>query len=238
MRTLLYLSCGLFFSLIFTKTYAQVAIGTTTPDDGSALQVDSKVGALVPPRMTDAEMRAIPTPLDGSIVYNNTASSLFLYSSGIWNDLTRPDLPSAVLRKEYPENSTNGIVKTGTNTYYNFPLKQEDVTFIDNSFFQIVAEGTIKILEQGNYMISSGFSVNNLPSGNKKFIIGVYRNTNLIGYLVRGNVNFDTEPNEWGTSGVLVFSLHADDEISLRYVLNNGGTPLNARFFNIGIIKL
>ncbi len=226
------------FGLQSFEATAQVGIGTTTPDDGSALQVDSKVGALVPPRMTDAEMLAIPSPLDGSIVYNNTTSSLYLYSSGEWNDLTRPDLPSAVLRKEYEETSTNGIVNTDNNQYSNFPLDQSDVTFIDNSYFRVVSNGTIRILEKGNYMISSGFAVNNLPAGNKKFIIGVYRNNTLIGYLVRGNVNFPSGPNEWGTSGVLVFSLNTNDDLSLRYVLNNGGVKLNARFFNIGIVKL
>jgi len=233
-----YIFCFLLILVFCQPALSQVAIGTTNPDDGSAFQIDSKVGALVPPRMTNSEMLAIPSPLDGSIVYNNTFSSLFLYSSGTWNDLTRPDLPSAVLRREYPSESTNGIVATGNNTYYNFPLNTADVTSIDNSYFQITGNGTLRILEGGNYMVSSGFAVSNLPSGNRKYIIGVYRNNSLIGYLVRGNVNFPSGTNEWGTSGVLVFSFNANDVVSLRYVLNNSGTSLNARYFNIGIVKL
>ena len=55
---------------------------------------------------------------------------------------------------------------------------------------------------------------------------------------MRGNVNFPSGTNEWGTSGVLVFSFNANDVVSLRYVLNNSGTSLNARYFNIGIVKL
>ncbi|MEH6406126.1 MAG: hypothetical protein V7767_02505 [Leeuwenhoekiella sp.] len=218
---------------------AQVGIGTTVIDDGSALQIDSTIGALVPPRMTESQMQTIPSPLDGSIVYNTTSSSLFLFSSGLWNDLTRPDLPSVVLRKDYASNPDNDIVNTTNNTYFPFPLNTSEVKSIDNSFFQIVSDGTVKILKDGNYMISAGFSVSNLPTGDKKYIIGVYKGNNLLGYLVRGNVKFPTDAtNEWGTSGVLVYALKANDQIRLSYVLNNGGSTLDARFFNIGIVKL
>ncbi|RXG24462.1 hypothetical protein [Leeuwenhoekiella aequorea] len=224
--------------LLFNHTVAaQVAIGTTNPDDGSALQIDSTVGALVPPRMTDAQMRAISSPLDGSIVYNKDISSLFLFSSGNWNDLDRNDLPSLVLRKVFTD-TTNTVVQTQTNTYAKFPLNSGDIENQDKLYFNIVSDGTFKILQGGNYMISAGFSVTNLPSGDKKYIIGVYRNNTLVGYLVRGNVNFPSGTNEWGTSGVLVFKLNAGDVLDLRYVLNNNGNKLAAKFFNIGVIKL
>lgn len=226
----------LFFNFVLQ---AQVGIGTVNVDDGSALQIDSTIGALVPPRMTETQMLAISSPLDGSIVYNSTSSSLFLFSSGTWNDLTRPDLPAVVLRKDYEASPDNNVVNTATNTYYPFPLNTPELESIDNSFFQVVSNGTIKILQDGNYMISAGFAVSDLPSGDKKYIIGVYKGGNLIGYLVRGNVNFPSGSiNEWGTSGVLVYSLKANDQIRLSYVLNNNNVNLDARFFNIGIVKL
>ena len=219
--------------------FAQVGIGTVNVDDGSALQIDSTIGALVPPRMTETQMQAIASPLDGSIVYNSTSSSLFLFSSGTWNDLTRPDLPAVVLRKDYAAEADNDVVNTATNTYYPFPLNTPEIESIDNSFFQVISDGTIKILQDGNYMISAGFAVSDLPSGDKKYIIGVYKGSNLLGYLVRGNVNFPSgTANEWGTSGVLVYALKANDQIRLSYVLNNNNVKLDARFFNIGIIKL
>ncbi|MEZ7494440.1 hypothetical protein QO206_03020 [Leeuwenhoekiella aequorea] len=229
--------CLVFFILFNHTIAAQVAIGTTNPDDGSALQIDSTVGALVPPRMTDAQMRAIPSPLDGSIVFNKDISSLFLFSSGNWNDLDRNDLPSLVLRKVFTD-TTNTVVQTQTNTYAKFPLNSGDIENQDKLYFNLVSDGTFKILQGGNYMISAGFSVTNLPSGDKKYIIGVYREDVLIGYLVRGNVNFPSGTNEWGTSGVLVFKFNAGDKVDLRYVLNNNGNKLAAKFFNIGVIKL
>ena len=230
--------CIYIFLFFFLSSKAQVAIGTTTPDDGSALQIDSTVGALVPPRVTDAQMNAISTPLEGSIVYNTTTSALFLFSSGTWNDLTRPDLPSVVMRKDYADDPNNDIVNTGNNTYYSFPLNTANVTSIENSYFEVTGNGTIKILQNGNYMITAAFSVNNLPANNKKYIIGLYRNGDLTGYLVRGNVRFPDGTNEWGTSGVIIYTFNAGDSVNLSYVLNNDGNTLNARFFNIGIVKL
>ena len=218
---------------------AQVGIGTTTPEPSSALQIDSTTGGFVPPRMTNEQMNAIPTPLEGSIVYNTTFSALFLYSSGTWNNITRPDLPSIVLAKDWGANDDNNLVQTNTNTYYNFPLNVDEIASTEENFFTVTANGTIQVKKDGNYMITAGFAVNSLPTGGHKYIIGVYKNStsNLIGYLVRGNVVMEAD-DEFGTSGVMTLPFNANDKIILRYVLNNGGTSLDARFFKIGVIKI
>ena len=225
--------------LITATASAQVGIGTTTPESSSALQIDSTTGGFVPPRMTNTQMNAIPTPLEGSIVYNTTFSALFLYSSGTWNNITRPDLPSIVLTKDWGADDDNNLVQTTTNQYSNFPLNVDEIASTEENFFTVTANGTVQVKKDGNYMITAGFSVNSLPIGGHKYIIGVYRNntSNLIGYLVRGNVVMESD-EEFGTSGVMTFPFNANDKIILRYVLNNGGTPLDARFFKIGVIKI
>lgn len=225
------------FLLILSTATAQVGIGTTSPAPGSALQIDSTTGALVPPRMTNTEMSAIQNPLEGSIVYNSSFSALFMYSSGTWNNITRPDLPSIVLSKDWGENNDNNLVQTATNTYYKFPLTQSEVLSNEPNFFEVTGAGTIKIKRKGNYMITAGYSVNMLPAGSHKYIIGVYRGSTLIGYLVRGNVVMQTD-DEFGTSGVMMLPFEANQTISLQYVMNNGGVPLDARFFKIGIVKI
>lgn len=233
---------GLFFYLIILffiaiPATAQIGIGTTTPASGSALQIDSTTGGLVPPRMENSQMNAINSPLEGSIVYNKTFSALFMYSSGTWNNITRPDLPSIVLSKDWGVNDDNNLVQTQNNTYYNFPLTQEEVLSNEPNFFTVTANGTIQVKKEGNYLITAGFSVNSLPSGSHKYIIGVYRGSSLIGYLVRGNVVMQTD-DEFGTSGVMMLPFQKNDKISLRYVMNNSGAPLDARFFKIGIVKI
>lgn len=240
----LYPKRGTFELLIFLIFFAfsataQVGIGTDSPAASSALQIDSTTGGFVPPRMTNMQMDDIPTPLEGSIIYNTTFSALFLYSSGTWNNITRPDLPSIVLSKDWGENDDNNLVNTEVNTYYNFPLNQDEIASTEENFFAVTANGTVEVKKSGNYMITAGFSVNSLPIGGHKYIIGVYRNntSNLIGYLVRGNVVMESN-EEFGTSGVMTFPFNAKDKIILRYVLNNDGMQLDARFFKIGVIKI
>lgn len=232
-----------FFSLLaiflftLSSVTAQVGIGTTNPAPGSALQIDSTIGALVPPRVTNTQMNAIPSPLEGSIVYNSTFSALFMYSSGTWNNITRPDLPSIVMSKDWGPGNDNNLVQTATNTYYKFPLTQAEVLSNEPNFFTVTSNGTVRVTKDGNYLITAGFSVDLLPTGSHKYIIGVYRGSTLIGYLVRGNVVMQSD-DEFGTSGVMMLPFKANEQISLQYVMNNGGVPLDARFFKIGIIKI
>ncbi|KJJ37987.1 hypothetical protein [Aequorivita vladivostokensis] len=223
------LSCTLLF-VFFSTAQSQVAIGTTTPDDGSAFEIESTLGAFVPPRMTDVQMRNIPTPLDGAVVYNTTTQSLFVFSNGSWKTTTNPTL---VL------NRAGGTVSTMNNTYYNFPLNSTHVQINDPTTFTISANGTIVINKTGTYAISASFSTSNIPSGSHKYIIGAYRNNSLVGYLSRGFVSVPgTGTDYFGASGILTYYLNAGDILELQYVLNNDNNPLNAAFFNIGITKM
>lgn len=230
---------GLLFIFLFAFSLlnAQVGIGTVDPAPGSALQIDSTTGALVPPRVTTEQMLAIQEPLNGSIVYNTTVAALFMFSSGSWNNVTLPDLPSIIMSKDWGAGDDNNLVKTGLNTYYKFPLSQSEVLSNQGNFFTVPSEGTITIQKKGNYLITAGFSVDSLPAGSHKYIIAVYRGSSLIGYLVRGNVVMETD-DEFGTSGVMILPFESGASISLQYVLNNEGVPLDARFFKIGIIKM
>jgi uncharacterized protein (TIGR02145 family) len=50
-------------------TFAQVGIGTTTPNASAALDITSTTSGLLPPRMTEAQRNAITTPATGLMVY-------------------------------------------------------------------------------------------------------------------------------------------------------------------------
>jgi len=50
-------------------TFAQVVIGTTTPNGSAALDITSTTSGLLPPRMTEAQRNVISTPAAGLIVY-------------------------------------------------------------------------------------------------------------------------------------------------------------------------
>jgi len=129
------------------------------------------------------------------------------------------------------------LVLTSNNNFYKFPIGSSDVLSNNPSFFTVTSNGTVRIEEDGNYLITAGFSVDELPTGDHKYVIGVYKGSTLVGYLGRGYVDMAAN-DEFGTSGVMAFPFKKNDLVSLQYVLNNGGTPLDARFFKIGIIKM
>jgi hypothetical protein len=55
--------------LLTASTYAQVGIGTTTPDASSALDITSTTKGLLIPRMTAAQRDAITSPTQGLIIF-------------------------------------------------------------------------------------------------------------------------------------------------------------------------
>lgn len=212
--------------------FAQVAIGTTTPDDGSILQIDSTTGALVPPRMTATQMLAIPTPLDGAMVFNTTRNSYYVFKNSMWSNLENSTL---VINKSF--SGSNNAISTTDNIYFDFPIGPTNVLVTNPDVYNVTANGTITIKEAGNYMFSASLSITNMPSGNKKYIIALYVNENLVGYLTRGSSNL-TDGDYWGTSGNIMYPINTNEVVKLRYVVNNSGTKLNAAFANIGITKL
>ncbi len=223
--------------LITTQTIiSQVAIGTTTPDDGSALQIESTTGALVPPRVTTSQMNNIPTPLDGAIVFNTTKNNLYIKANNIWTPLVMGNKGTLVVNRDYG-NSNNNAISTTNNSFSDFPIGIPHIVSNDTSLYNVTGNGTVNIIESGNYLFSASFSTRDAPAGNSKFIISVEINNALVGYLSRG---FTSLPSQdfWGTSGSLMLPVTAGQKVKFRYVFNNNGNPLDARFFNFGINKL
>ncbi|WP_348636605.1 hypothetical protein QLS71_003450 [Mariniflexile litorale] len=211
---------------------AQVGIGTTNPDDGSILQIDSTTGALVPPRMTATQMLSIPTPLDGAMVYNTTRNSYYIFKNGIWSNL---DNSTLVINRSF--GGANNAISTTNDTYFDYPIGPSNILITNPDVYNVTANGTITIKETGNYLFSASLSVSNMPSGTKKYIIALYVNGSLVGYLTRGHTSLPST-DYWGASGNIIYPIHTNDVVKLQYVVNNNGSTLNAAFANIGITKL
>ena len=78
------------FSLITTICFSQVGIGTSTPNNKSILDIESKIKGVLMPRLTTTERNAInpesssdPSGVDGLLIYN-TDTDCFNY----WNRAT------------------------------------------------------------------------------------------------------------------------------------------------------
>jgi len=226
------------FFLFTTLIFAQVGINTTTPDDGSLLQVNGK-GAFVPPRVNTSEMNAIPTPLEGATVFNTTASAIFVFNGSIWQNQTKNEISNLTLYRNF-----GGAEKLqGNSSFNNFPVGAAiaEITSIDTSIFKVVSDGKIKVLIDGTYKFSASLSVRDLKGGERKYILAIFKNNNRYGYLARGFASIplpDTNNEYWGASGVFQLNLKADDVIDIQYYLSNGNNPLAADILNIGVIKM
>lgn len=74
------------FTLMFavTNTFAQVGIGTDTPDSTSVLDLTSTTQGFLPPRMTKVQRDAISSPAEGLVVYNTDEHCLNFWNGSLW----------------------------------------------------------------------------------------------------------------------------------------------------------
>jgi hypothetical protein len=70
---------------------AQVGIGTTTPNASAVLDVSSTTSGLLPPRMTNAQKLAIPSPVAGLLVWCSNCGSngeMQVFNSLTWTNMS------------------------------------------------------------------------------------------------------------------------------------------------------
>ena len=85
------------FIVFFTSlSHAQVGIGTTSPDLASLLDISSTTQGVLLPRMTSAQMNAIPDPVKGLTIFNSESNSYYFFNGGSWEELA-----GAVKRDNY-----------------------------------------------------------------------------------------------------------------------------------------
>lgn len=180
------------------------------------------------------DINTITGAQQGMLVYDNTINKLKQYNGTSWVTVEE-ETSTVILNRE----GGNNVLQTNTNTFSDFPLTDANTQANTGSAFTVETNGHITINEDGQYLISGALSSSNFPQGTRKYIISAWRNGGQIGYLSRG---FVTQPNPgndfWGTSGTLIYTLSAGDDIAFRYVINNNGNTLNLVFANASITKL
>jgi len=82
MKSLPIIILGLFFMEESIK--AQVGIGTSTPSSAAKLEINSTTKGVLFPRMTNAQMLAIASPVQGLQVYNTNANCMYYYNGQQW----------------------------------------------------------------------------------------------------------------------------------------------------------
>lgn len=175
---------SLFF--ISFSTFAQVGIGTTTPDASSVLDVSSTTQGLLAPRMSTTERNNISSPAEGLLVFDTDEDAFFYYdtTSGSWIELiaskeTRDNFVLVKSEADFPAPS-GGVITLDPNTYYeinglitlsnsinlnNAYLSgldaNEDILFSSGTIFSGNTGGSIR-----NITIAGGGTAFNITGGN------------------------------------------------------------------------
>jgi len=107
------------FTLVFfiaITSYAQVGIGTTTPDTSSVLEISSTTAGVLIPRMTETQKNAIGSPVTGLLVYQtNNTPGFYYYNGTIWTTFGGADTDWTIVGNDM-YNANTGNVGIGNNT--------------------------------------------------------------------------------------------------------------------------
>lgn len=75
---------SLAFVLITTISFAQIGIGTTSPDASAVLDMTSTTQGVLIPRMTTVQRTAITSPAIGLQVYDTDTKAIWFYNGAAW----------------------------------------------------------------------------------------------------------------------------------------------------------
>ncbi len=135
----------LLMTLLYTSTFfAQVGIGTTTPETTAALEVKSTEKGILIPRMIQAQRDAITNPATGLLIYQtNNTPGFYHYNGTAWvnitfgmlsiNDLN--DAKSDMISSIFIGNGA-GVANEGSdnkNTGMGFNSLQNNTTGLNNT---------------------------------------------------------------------------------------------------------
>jgi uncharacterized protein (TIGR02145 family) len=127
----------LFILGLFTEgAFAQVKVGDnpTSINSAAVFEVESTTKGFLPPRMTNAQMKAITNPVNGLIVYNTTLNCLAYHVNGSYNcshNTPTGTAPTAPLGNTYTAHY-NGII-SGVSTNNLLATYTTGETFNNNT---------------------------------------------------------------------------------------------------------
>ena len=204
--------------LLTANTYAQVVIGTTTPDASSLLEVTSTAKGVLLPRMTATQRDAISSPATGLMIYQTDGTVGFYYYNGSsWANVGYTDaLVSAntdVAANTAKVGYTDELVSANTDVAANtLKVSYTQPIYTVNTFYA----------ELGGYVIQIS------PNGKHGLVVAMQDQGTSTWYeandLLSNPSNHDADGKEFSD-----WRLPTKRELNLMYVVynNGGGASLN-----------
>ncbi len=231
-------------------SYAQVGIGTSTPDSSAILDIvsDSK-GVLFPKyNLTDLTDSTSPimNPAEGLIIYNTGSThpkGYYIWINNLWNNVITSETTNKVLFLTIPR------IKTGTTEVYvlnqsinNNKLGNMELVSTNNKETLIGADQQTITLPAGKYKIEIGGDVIRLTNSTPTFGNYYYRyyrsyirtvaGTLLSGAVFEGKLFTDFSTLHW------VHYIELSETTSLNIYMDTSSTsntdPITARY-GVGI---
>ena len=112
-----------------------VGIGTTTPNSSAALDITSTNKAFLPPRMTWAQIQAIPSPTGGMLVYDTDARAFRYYNGSAWMLMA----PRQQAIADAPGNFTTVPVSGTSSLYWYYSPSGQTRIAADGSLYFVAA---------------------------------------------------------------------------------------------------
>lgn len=210
------------FQLFFMPIgFAQMGIGTTTPDISSMLDIRSTSKGFLAPRMTTAQRNAIVSPANGLIVYDTDLSSLYFFNGTVWS----------------------AIGSQGSTTRSNYVLVKSEADF------PTPVAGVITLDTSTLYEINGQIILNNSINLNGAYVIGVDTNEDKLvrvgGTIFSGNNGGSIRNLVLSAPGGTVFNINASSGINNTLIFensiveNSGSVGTLSNFFMVfsGVIQ-
>ncbi len=219
-------------SFISLASFAQVGIGTTTPDASSALDITATDKGFLMPRMTTTQRTAIASPAEGLQAYDTDTKSIWTFDGTVWKE-------GAGGAGKFVDGATpdiayyDGKVGIGINTFsdaHKLYVKGIKTTDETNTAVRIDADYNGTGASEATYGLVA--FARNVGTATVDFAIGtqgVVDNQNGAGTITTALGSWP-QVNNWGTMGS-AFGLFSS-------VNNNSGTittaqNLSASTFNV-----
>ena len=203
-----FLFCVMF--LLSITGFAQIGIGTTSPDASSLLDVNSTTQGMLTPRMTTTQRLAISDPAEGLLVYDTDESAFYYCETGSWSQLkgaeTRNNYVLVKSQADLPTPS-GATITLDENTYYEINGVIALTASIDlNGAYVSGLDATEDVLSFSGGVVfkgASGGSVRNVTiTGSKAFEIAGTASESL---LVQNTVIASTTTSVGSVSGIGLF---------------------------------
>ena len=195
--------------IVFTHTcvFAQVGIGTTTPDNSSILQVESTNQGVLLPRLSTAQRNAIASPATSLLIYN-TNSKEFQFNYGT---PASPNWVNTARNMSVKYSNTNTTTNINSASFTSIPIFGS-LNWNDDTSLYTVSSNTLTFNQSGRYRIVLNISYT-VPSasGNSDKDVAVQAQlaVNNIGIGTLASTGFVNDASKYGDASLHITEVQA-----------------------------